>query len=86
MKNFSSEIAVTRISDNKTPQGERCYSTNSIVEFSNWMSSAIEHFTAMVRFDSAVRSVAILARTYQDHHIISIDRDANGNVTVLSNR
>ena len=62
------------------------YSTDSILDLSEYVGSAVTHFTSMVRFDADVMSVSILVRVYRDHHHITIIRDEDGSVRVVTNQ
>lgn len=88
--NFEVEIAVDHASDNLGPMDSRTiiarFVTNSVLELSEYLSDAQVYFSGMVQFDSNVTYVAILVRTYQDHHVIHISRDANGKLKITSNQ
>lgn len=80
MANFAIEVNVRRYA-NSEEQNAAIHTTfmcNSIIEFTEYMSAALEHFKAMVRFTDAVESVGILVRAYNDHHTVFISRDAYG--------
>lgn len=89
MSNFLIQVAITAKSMNLgkfegAPIAAE-YSTESILDLSEYVTDAVSYFSSMVKFQSDVTSVSILVRTYRDHHTITITRD-NGEVRVITNQ
>jgi len=62
------------------------FRTNSVLELSKYVGEAMAYFQGMVKFDSSVSYVGLLVRCYKDHHVISLQRDEDGNVRVGTNQ
>jgi hypothetical protein len=90
LMNFTIEIAVGRTHHMSNPlEGAPIvarYTTNAILDLSSYLSSAIDYFSSMVKFERDVEYVTMLVQTYRDHHTISITRDVNGGARVITNQ
>lgn len=90
MSNFLIEITRNTYSDRRDPlEGSPIIAsiyTDSILEFTEFMSSSIEYFSSEVRFNSDIEFVSIMVRTYRDHHNVTITRLATGVVQIRTNQ
>jgi len=62
------------------------FTTNNVVDFSNYLNGAIEYYRGMVQFEKNVNYVAMLVQTYRDHHTIHITLDEYGKAKVTTNQ
>lgn len=83
--NFSIEIAKRNANENDATIIAE-FSTNNVLELSQYIGEAMAYFQGMVKFDSTVSYVGLLIRCYRDHHVISIQRDDSGNVRIGTNQ
>lgn len=83
--NFSVEVA-KRNSNEEDASIISNFSTNNVLELAQYIGEAMSYFEGMVRFNSNVDYVGLLVTCYRDHHVISIQRGANGNVSVRTNQ
>lgn len=86
LKTFSAETAVAKHSMNLGKfDGAPIvanYATESIVDFSEYLTDTVRYFRSMARYDADVSYVTIMTRIDRDHRAITIVRDIEGNVTV----
>lgn len=82
--NFSIEVAKRDASQDDAEIIAR-FSTDNVLELSQYIGEAITYFKGMVQFTS-VNYVGLLVRCYNDHHVISIRRDRNDKVQVRTNQ
>lgn len=82
--NFSVEVAKRNASEEDANVIAE-FSTNNVLELSQYIGEAMAYFQGMVKFDSTVSYVGLLIRCYKDHHVISIQRDHLGMLQVITN-
>lgn len=83
--NFSVEVAKRNV-DEEDASVIAEFSTNNVLELSQYIGEAMTYFQGMVKFDSTVSYVGLLIRCYRDHHAISIRRDNRGMLQVITNQ
>lgn len=83
--NFSIEVAKLNVGQ-ETGSTIAEFRTNSVLELAQYIGEAVAYFQGMIKFDSNVEYVGLLIRCYRDHHVVSIQRDGDGNVRVSTSQ
>lgn len=86
MQNYSVEVAVARVSMNLSNLDgapiAATMNTDSVVTFADYLTSSIEYFSSMAKFDGDVQYVSMLVRAHMDTNMITITRNPDGTVRV----
>jgi hypothetical protein len=72
MQNFHIDIAVERIGSSDFIAPSAVYSTDSVIDFAEYMASAMVHFRSMLRFEKNVIGVSMLIRMHHDHKVVNL--------------
>lgn len=89
--NFSVEVSIAYTGRDNYRNGEgpgihSRFTTNNVIEFSEYVADAVTYFKGAVKFQTNVEYVSILVRTYRDHHTIYMELDGSGQVKVTTNQ
>lgn len=87
--NFLIETAIalegTEYPQYEGPLVSNRFTTNNVIDFSDYVVRATEYYKNMVQFETGVKYVSMLVRTYRDHHVIYISFE-DGKLKVTSNQ